>query len=286
MDENTKTIIDRARALLAAAGSKWDDVAVAGTPGGYWAVANARATYEAANADAALITAAPGLLATLCDALERSRFALEWWAADCAIGVEALREAWAVMDSMARAAGVVGAFLEQAAPLLRPDASGNVKAPNYVTATFTDGVQPYEVTIRREGGKTPADIIGEITARAEAAERRAEEAEAQAAAIRAALLCVEHAKGDPDVYACPSCGAMEDERHIGACNVGAALAADAGRALLDRLHAAEAKVARMDARKAAICGCVSCCSGHVAPDIEDACPDCHGSGAVIVEGGE
>lgn len=120
--------------------------------------------------NAGAIVFAVNNLGTLCDALERSQFALEWWAADRAICVEALHEAWAVMDSMARAAGVVGTFLEQAAPLLRPDASGNVNAPNHVTAAFTDGVQSYEVTIRREGGKTPADIIGELTARAGGAE--------------------------------------------------------------------------------------------------------------------
>lgn len=178
----------------------------------------------------------------ICDALERSRFALEWWAADRAIGVEALREAWAVMDSMARAAGVVGAFLEQAAPLLRPDASGNVKAPNYVTATFTDGVQSYEVTIRREGGKTPADIIGEIAARAEAAERRAEEAEAQAAAICKAMddrggvheyYLGDHGWGSWE--RCPVCEEVQE-----------AAGKSFGRALLDRLRAAEACIAEAE----------------------------------------
>ena len=172
MDEKTKTIIDRARALLAAAGSKWDDVAVAGTPGGYWAVANARATYEAANADAALIAAAPGLLATLCDAME-------------------------------------------------------------------------------------------------AAERRAEEAEAQAAATMAVIREIRET----------CCAALGD-------GLETIVTTGVVRILRDRLHAAESKVARLETRTAVLCDCVSCCSGHVAPDIEDACPDCHGSGAVIVEGGE
>lgn len=70
MNEQTQAIIDRARALLAAAGDKWDDVGVAGLPSGYWAAANARDVYETAHADATLISAAPELLAALCDALE------------------------------------------------------------------------------------------------------------------------------------------------------------------------------------------------------------------------
>lgn len=58
---------EKARALLAAAGDEWDDNGVAGTPNSLWAVANAREDYETAHADAALIAAAPGLLAALCD---------------------------------------------------------------------------------------------------------------------------------------------------------------------------------------------------------------------------
>lgn len=190
MNEQIKAIIDRARALLAPVIEQW----VVDSDGGIEATGTLNdgtpGTVHVADfvcPEAADLAAfAVNNLGTLCDALERAQFAAEWWAADRAIDVEAAREAWAVMDSMARAAGMVGTLLEQAAPLMRPDASGNVKAPNYVTATFTDEAQTYEVTIRREGGKTPADIIGEITARAEAAERRAEEAEAQAA-LRAVL---------------------------------------------------------------------------------------------------
>ncbi len=187
MSEQIQAIIDRARALLTAATpGPWEvcpdlrpDIRSQSGTGGFLGCGHIATVsrYDANESDAALIAAAPELLAVLCDALDRAQFAAEWWAEERTIEIEALREAWAVMDSMARAAGVVGAFLEQAAPLLRPDVSGNVKAPNHVTVAFTDRVQSYEVTIRREGGKTPAETIGELTARAESAERRVEEAD-------------------------------------------------------------------------------------------------------------
>ncbi len=290
MNEQIQTIIDRARELIAAATQRpWRngtgtsvvaDVPVPEMSGSdelrFYGGHLVGESIVERNADA--IVFAVNNIGTLCDALERSRFALEWWAADRAIDVEALREAWAVMDSMARAAGVVGAFLKQAAPLLRPDASGNVKAPNHVTATFTDGGQPYEFTIRREGGKTPAEIIGEITARAEGAEHardifldalgrigamcmgvlgeewegaphdemvgglidRVEEAEAQAAVMRAALTDAEDTIRDQAARF----GAGFPCSVIDACE--AAIATDAGRALLDRLTAAETRVADME----------------------------------------
>ena len=182
MDEKTKTIIDRARALLAAATpGPWEvcpdtrpDVRTTCNTGGFLGCGHIATVsrYDANEADAALIAAAPGLLATLCDAME-------------------------------------------------------------------------------------------------AAERRAEEAEAQAAATMAVIREIRET----------CCAALGD-------GLETIVTTGVVRILRDRLHAAESKVARLETRTAVLCDCVSCCSGHVAPDIEDACPDCHGSGAVIVEGGE
>ena len=126
-------------------------------------------------------------------------------------------------------------------------------------------------------------LLAAICDALESAERRAEEAEAQANECRSVVQmvgdCIEEWAANEFIVVDYDDEPMPSIRRV-------VTGTTAGRALLDRLHAAEAKVARMDARKAAICGCVSCCSGHVAPDIEDACPDCHGSGAVIVEGDE
>lgn len=80
MDEKTKTIIDRARALLAAATpGPWEvcpdtrpDVRTTCNTGGFLGCGHIATVsrYDANEADAALIAAAPGLLATLCDAME------------------------------------------------------------------------------------------------------------------------------------------------------------------------------------------------------------------------
>lgn len=286
MSEQIQAIIDRARALLTAATpGPWEvcpdlrpDIRSQSGTGGFLGCGHIATVsrYDANESDAALIAAAPELLAVLCDALDRAQFAAEWWAEERTIEIEALREAWAVMDSMARAAGVVGAFLEQAAPLLRPDVSGNVKAPNHVTVAFTDRVQSYEVTIRREGGKTPAEIIGELTARAESAERRveeadelyksikakvgqtpgdglivhdaidaltrrAEEAEAQAAAMHGVVSTLHEMASDGIQSSGPLCDLHPAilAKLFNQCE--RAIGDDAGRALLGRLHAAEAE---------------------------------------------
>ena len=91
MNEQTKAIIDRARRLLAAATpGEWvvDSDACIQAPGilsdgtrGAVHVADFTADENAGeNADVAAF--AVNNIGTLCDALERSRFALEWWAAD------------------------------------------------------------------------------------------------------------------------------------------------------------------------------------------------------------
>lgn len=67
------TDVQKLRALLDAAGKVWDDVAVAGVPSTYWAVSNARASYETAQADAALIAAAVNALPEMLDEVERLR---------------------------------------------------------------------------------------------------------------------------------------------------------------------------------------------------------------------
>lgn len=80
MDEKTKTIIDRARAMLAAATpGPWEvcpdtrpDVRTTCNTGGFLGCGHIATVsrYDANEADAALIAAAPGMLTSLCDALE------------------------------------------------------------------------------------------------------------------------------------------------------------------------------------------------------------------------
>ena len=181
MDEKTKTIIDRARALLAAATpGPWEvcpdtrpDVRTTCNTGGFLGCGHIATVsrYDANEADAALIAAAPGLLATLCDAMEAAE-----------------RRA------------------EEAEELYR--------------------------SIKAKVGQTPGD--GRMVNHAiDALMRRAEEAEAQAAA---ALECV--ASSAHKLWTLPPV-----DRTLATDAVWRDLAyfkpSAAGRALLDRLHAAE-----------------------------------------------
>ncbi len=137
MDEKTKTIIDRARALLAAATpGPWEDcpdtrpdVRTTCNTGGFLGCGHIATVsrYDANEADAALIAAAPGLLATLCDAMDAAdrfnevhRAALEWAAGqvesvgcDCGGCVMAVEDGFRVVRRVRVAAisgKVAGAF--------------------------------------------------------------------------------------------------------------------------------------------------------------------------------
>jgi DnaJ-class molecular chaperone len=146
------------------------------------------------------------------------------------------------------------------------------------------------------------------------AERRAEEAEARVAAMRAALearkVCsrCDGSRGHLDFdrgewRPCKRCDGTGVEPDIAT-----AIAPDAGRAILDRLAAAEAErdamraevkkeaamraemaaeIKRLRARKAARCSKCAACPGWLRdrtglPNVK--CHVCGGTGAVIVEG--
>lgn len=92
---------------------------------------------------------------------DEMQFAAQWWAAEHAQAFDRLCEAINHIEVFRQTAGAMLAFIEQAMPLM---ANGAVQAPNYVTANMVSGDESLEFTIRRHGGKTPADIIGELTA--------------------------------------------------------------------------------------------------------------------------
>lgn len=178
--DQTQTIIDRARALLAAATPgpvtvyphprprqdhdesrfQWGDLVTGGRS--MWTMIPM--------ADAEALAFAVNNLGAICDAMERAHFAAEWWASEYEDVVHDLRVLGESFIKIERTAGAMMTFIEQAVPLLHPDQNGIVRAPNHVTATMVSGNDEVEFTIRRTGGKTPADVIGELTARAEAAE--------------------------------------------------------------------------------------------------------------------
>ena len=241
--------------------------------------------YDRACADAALIAATPGLIAALCDEVYRLQFEL----GDALHGMKKAHDA---MGSILSISGAMKHFIEHAAPMFSPDADGRVMAPNHVTSTLTHGPERYEFTIRKWDGKTPGDVIGELEAALSAAEKRADEVEAGAAALVDALTTTIVAHDTP-VPAESWHAALDVFRNK----------SSAARAFLARLHAAEderglaigqrdearreverlrAKVAQLEARTAGLCDCMATpfAENKGASD----CPACNGSGAVIVEG--
>lgn len=95
---------------------------------------------------------------------DEMHFAAQWWAAEHAQALDRLCEAINHIEGFRQTAGAMLAFIERAMPLMSPAANGAVQAPNYVTANMVCGDESLEFTIRRHGGKTPADIISELTA--------------------------------------------------------------------------------------------------------------------------
>lgn len=128
--------------------------------------------YDRACADAALIAAAPGLLAALCDEVCQLQ-------SELGDALRSLKKAHEAMGSLLSIAGPMKHFIDHAAPMFSPDADGRAMAPNHVTTTLICGPERYEFTIRRWDGKTPGDIIGELQDALAAERQRADEAEAE-----------------------------------------------------------------------------------------------------------
>lgn len=111
---STTELVEKARALLAAAAQgPWPVECWYGDEDtGGWAAVGPHhhggedddnpdeAAQDAAMADAALIAFAVSNLPAVLDAFEHAQFAAEWWAADCAIGVEMLRDARLEVDAL------------------------------------------------------------------------------------------------------------------------------------------------------------------------------------------
>lgn len=129
---------------------------------------------------------------------DEMQFAAQWWAAEHAQAFDRLCEAINHIEVFRQTAGAMLAFIEQAMPLMSPAANGAVQAPNYVTANMVFGDESLEFTIRRHGGKTPADIIGELTAENER--------------LRARLSVTNHTDGECNK--CSGAGAVVDRSEV------------------------------------------------------------------------
>lgn len=270
MNKQIQTIIDRARALLAAAGSKWDDVAVAGTPSGYWAVANARGDYETAHADAALIAAAPGLLATLCDALNAAQAREANALTACLCGrrgqcvwcrVEDHRLCAEAAELRAEEAEAAAAAMRLRVQEIAGDFNpGHERENGQALAEMREALE--DVAASHPAGRALLDRLHAAEAERDALRERAGIAEGREAAAKA--------------------NAEEVAGWLDARNAGLVQMARERDVLREKLAAAEANAARLEARTAGLCDCMAIpfAENKGASD----CPECKGEGAVIVEG--
>lgn len=296
MDEKTKTIIDRARALLVSmAGVKMAAQQGCGplTHGIAVDILGARLFMEADDRIAAgtlqAIAAAPGMLTSLCDALESAERRAEEAEAQAAATMAVIRE---IRETCCAA---LGDGLETIVT------TGVVRIlRDRLHSAEARAVEDEQLRLRLVGDLAMEQRHHEL------ARGRLKEVYSEMDGLRAELASV-------DAGVCPSCSsawwAREHDQNAAKDQVAAAetaLRAERVRAsvaqvatnaavrdlvsmagecehLREKLAAAEAKSARMVARVCA--GCHGRGLAHLDGD-SPRCAACGGSGAVIVEGGE